>query len=206
MLFKSNRPIYVSYYTKNTAYEKVMNTFLLPSLKKFNLTYDIKGIDNLGNWNLNTSYKANFMLEMLEKHKKDIVFLDSDATVMKYPNLFEQIPPMYDIALHFLDWYLMWRNKRGFHKRELLSGTMLFRYNSRVISMTKKYIEECQKTSQWEQRVLQRVLNKDRKIKIYNLPPQYCAIIRRDGKVPQFMQEPVILHHQVSRKLKNENK
>ena len=34
--------IYISYATKNTPYKKEMETYLLPSLKKFNLDYDIE--------------------------------------------------------------------------------------------------------------------------------------------------------------------
>ena len=79
--------IFVGYYTRLTPYQIVMSTKLLPSLEKWNLDYDIEGIDDRGNWFANTSYKAEFILNMLNKHKQDVCFLDADATIEKFPEL-----------------------------------------------------------------------------------------------------------------------
>lgn len=195
--------IFIGYYTRCTPYQIVMSKKLLPSLIKWDLEYDIEGIDDRGNWYANTSYKARFILNMLNKHKKDVCFLDADATIEKYPELLFRIPEKYDFACHFLDWYLHWRNQRGQATRELLSGTMVFRYNPKVLSLMERYIEECENNpGVWEQKILQGILAKDKTVKIMNLPASYCAVIKFDNKVPEYVGEPVIVHHQASRKYK----
>ena len=57
--------IYISYFTQATVYEKVMNEFLLPSLKKWNLKYDIQGVKNERSWWLNTALKPKFILSSI---------------------------------------------------------------------------------------------------------------------------------------------
>ena len=75
----------ISYYTKNTPYEEVANTHLIPSLKKWNLSYEVEAINDLGDWQKNTGYKSQFVLKMLNKHKNNVCFLDCDATIEQYP-------------------------------------------------------------------------------------------------------------------------
>lgn len=196
--------IYISYYTKNTVYEKVMNTHLLPSLKRWNLKYDIEAIKDKGNWQRNTHYKAKFCKKMLLKHKQSIVFLDADATIEDYPMLFGigDLYCDYDIALHYLDWYLFWRKIEGKKKREALSGTLYLDYNKKVLQFLDEWIEENDKNTAWEQKNMQWLLrNWKKKLKIENLPPEYCCIILPNKQIPYYYlnEKPVILHHQVSR-------
>jgi hypothetical protein len=199
--------IFISYYTKNTPYESVMKEYLLPSLKKWKLKYVINAVDDLGNWGANTSYKAKFILDTLQECKEDIVFLDSDATIERYPKLFFDLDPKYDVALHYLDWYLHWRKTPNLPKRELLSGTMLFRYNEKVLDLARKYVQTCKRfPNVWEQRVLEQLLPKCRTIKVYNLPATYCAVILHNNELPKYINNPVIIHHQVSRQFKRRKK
>jgi len=97
--------IIISYATKNTPYEKVINTYLLPGLKKWGLKYDIEYPEDKGSWQANTHLKAEFIKRMILKHKQAVVFLDADATIEKYPNLFFKLEQeKYDISYHELDW------------------------------------------------------------------------------------------------------
>ena len=194
--------LFISYYTLKTPYEHIINKYLFPTLKKWKLEYDVEGVKNLGDWYKNTGYKSTFILKMLEKHKKDVIFLDGDATVEKYPVLFDKIPQEYDLACHFLDWskqYTHWRNRE--HPKELLSGTMLWRYRPKVIELIKKWQAEVAKNPKvWEQKVLQRMIDGEKGIKIYDLPAGYTAIAQGNGKAKAYVTDVVILHHQVSRK------
>ena len=199
----SQQIIYISYYTENSPYEEIMNTHLLPSLKKFNLPYDIEAVADLGSWHKNTSYKSQFVFNMLLKHKKTVVFIDADATIEQYPILFERIPSACDIAFHYLDWYKQWRNKDGMNKFELLSGTMMFRYNNKVLELVKKWIEQTETSSQWEQKILQSIIENDKEIKYYILPASYTTVIDHKNKIPDYIENPVIIHHQKSRKFRN---
>lgn len=196
--------IFISYYTLGN-YEKVINQYLIPSLKKWKLFYDIESVEDMGNWQKNTHYKAQFIKKMLLKHKQSVVFLDADATVEQNPILFTQLTD-YDIAYHELDWYLMWRKQSGNPKREVLSGTLYLNYNEKILKFLDKWIEENNNNICWEQKNMQKILEKwNNKLKIYNLPPKYCCIILTQDRIPDYYikDKPVILHHQVSRRYKN---
>ena len=196
--------IICSYYTLDTPYQQVAHDYLMPSVHKFNLESDIRGILSLGSWQANTSYKSQFILWMLEHHKKNVVFLDSDAVVHLYPQLFHEIPEEFNIAAHILDrsaWYGSVRNPQY----ELLSGTAFFRYSLETLRIVEKWVEECKRLHQvWEQQLLQKVLD-EKKTRIFELPLSYCYIVSLpDGSSPLVKcEDPVIVHHQKSRELRN---
>lgn len=195
--------IFISYYTVNTLYEDLARTHLMPSLEKWNLRYQIYAKPDLKDWSKNTRYKANILLDALRTYTEDIVFIDIDATIEKNPIIFTQIPKEYDIGVHLLDWFLQWRKQRGNPKRELLTGTMFIRNNERTKQLLKAWVKANQNEGGLEQKVLQNLLNKFPDIKIYNLPPEYCCVIMQDNSIPyHYVKEPVILHHQASRKYK----
>jgi len=193
--------IIISYYTPGD-YEKVMNTHLKPSLQKLGLKHYIEKIDNKGNWYQNTSYKAQFVYNCLHLFKEDVCFLDSDAIIDSYPTLLYKIPDGFACACHLLDWYLFWRKQTGNPKRELLSGTMVFKYNSEGLKLAKKYVEETKKNPKiWEQKTLQNIVETDG-YKVYVLPPEYCAIKKPNGTIPDYIKTPIITHYQASRKFR----
>lgn len=195
--------IFISYYTANTPYEQVVQKYLLPSLKARYLKYDIKKIKDRGSWQKNTHIKAEFIKEMLLKHKTGVVFLDADATVERFPILFYQIEHKYDISFHYLDFNFYWKGKSSL-KREALSGTLYLNYNKKVLKFLDEWIEMNKTNTQWEQKNMQAVLKKwDTKLKIYPLPLEYVAIVKGGDKVPYFIKNPFIIHHQASRKYRN---
>lgn len=197
--------IYISYYTISTPYEKVVNQYLIPSLIRWNLPYDIEPIENLGSWTANTHYKVTFLKKMLLKHKQPIVFLDADATIEQYPSLFDTLSNSnYDIGVHYFDTNLFWRGQIGLEKREALSGTLYLNYNSKVLNFLDEWIEENKRLNQLEQKNMQGILKKfEDKLNIFSLPIEYATIIRKDNSIPDYIKNPVIIHHQVSREFKN---
>jgi len=201
-----NKIIYISYYTENTPYEEEINKHLLPSLNRFNLSYDIKKIPDLGSWNKNTAYKSKFIKEMLLKHKCSVIFLDADAEIWKYPILFEQIPAKYDLGIHWLDWYKMWRKETGHNTKEFLSGTMYIPYKRTSFFLIQSFIREIDRNPNiWEQKSMQKVVEANKKLQIYNLPYSYATIILPNNQIPTNMiqkKDIVILHTQASRRLK----
>ena len=112
-----------SFYTKNTGYEQVMNERLLPSLEKFKLKHKIFALNNLGSWNLNIYQKALVLKKMLEEYSENIVWLDADAVVQRYPDKFDTLKA--DFACHF-----------RFDGIKLSSGTMFFRNTEKIKSFT----------------------------------------------------------------------
>ena len=173
------RPIVISYYTKNTGYEKEI-AGLINGLRRFNLEYDIEAIDNLGGWQKNTHYKARFIKAMLKKHRRPILFLDSDAIIHRYPFLFNDLDA--DMACHF---------KQG---SELLTGTIYFANSKKAMKLIDLWIGINNRRPRiWEQRNIQDVIGEwDGKIE--KLPPAYCKIFDTMN-----VEKPVIEHYQASR-------
>ena len=190
--------IFVSFYSKNTPYERIIKEGLIPSFKRFNLKYDIDAIDNKGSWTENVQYKPIFIYKMLQKHKCPIVSLDADAIIEKNPILFYNLQD-YDYACHFYDWRL-WYNK-SYDKKEMLGGTQYFNYNNKVLSLIEKWKIQQKIQHTWAQKVLEKILLQNKDIKIYELPVEYCFI--KTGKHPEIRKKAVIFHNQLSRKFRN---
>jgi len=178
------KPIVISYYTKNTGYEKEIQG-LIDGLRRFNLERDIQPIDDLGGWQKNTHYKARFIKAMLEKHKRPVLFLDSDAIVRRYPFLFNDLNA--DMACYF---------KGG---QELLTGTIYFSNSEKAMELINRWVRKNDARPRiWEQRNLQEAV-KDWDGKIEQLPPAYCKIFDTMN-----VEKPVIEHFQASRLLRHE--
>lgn len=182
--------IVVSYYTLDTGYEREIQKRLLPSLAKLDIPHDIVGLKSLGRWNLNIYQKAHVIRDMLRKHSDvNVVWLDADAEVLRYPTLFDEIAG--DFACHF---------RRG---KGLSSGTMFFRNNGRIAELVNAWIAAIELHPQHgtitEQKVLQGLLPAHPNVEVERLPLAYSMIFDRE-QVP----EPVIVHHQASRRLKKE--
>ena len=179
-----------------------MKEFLEPSLIRWNLRYGVRAEPDAGSWKANSGMKSRIMLEMLEEKKEDIVFLDADSTIERFPELFARIPEEYDIACHWLDWDKQYGKKN--EPLELLSGTLLWRYNDTALELLKYWIDEvCLRPNLWEQKCLHEALKKF-PVRVFDLPYEYCAIKRKNGTTA--CEEPVILHHQKSREYRRRKK
>lgn len=197
-----NNLMFGSFYTRNTAYENVYQEYLRKSLDKYNARYMVVGIDSKKNWNKNVAEKPRIISELLKPLEKDemLVFLDADATIEKWPVLFEQIPEDYDIGFHLLSWQKWYGYDTETY--ELLTGTMFFRNNEKVHALCKEWYHMSLESYEWEQKVLQNIIS-NHKLNIYELPLEYCYMKTRPGGLePLVKLDPVILHHQVSRELK----
>lgn len=180
----------VSYYTKNSGYKGEAHR-LKASLKKFNIPYHIAEVPCLGSWDLNTRYKAKFIEEMLDFHDMPVVWLDADAEVYRYPILFETL----DCDMAVL------RNQ----SQMLMSGTMFVNNtdDAREILGLWQLENKYANIKVYEQYNLAKVLRDaeavDRNFNVENLPEEYVYV---DGIFNH--PDPVIWHHQASRRLKRE--
>jgi len=200
--------IYTTFVTKNTEYEQVVEKHFIASCKKFNLTYDVEYLKNRGSWAQNILYKSEFLKKMLLKHKQNIVSLDADADILKYPSLFEELKD-YDIGVHYLDSNLQWHRKTS-ERREVLGGTIYLRYNEKIMKFLDKWIKITKTDSNFPQKILQRLLEQNTyNLNIYQLPYSYATIITFKNTIPDHIirkEDVVILHNQVSRQFKNRRK
>ena len=191
------RPVIVSFYTPE--YEKEAERFE-KSVRRFGFETDIIRIPKRGTWLKTIYWRANFLLEMLEKHRRDIVWIDCDAEMCQYPELFDDFDA--DFGIH----HALWVDRED----EYLGGTMYFKYSPQTLEFMKLWIRM---NDQFPNEVLsQHVLKKailkfsketwksvGCKLLMRNLPPTYCQIfdlMENAGK-------PVICHYQASRKYRD---
>jgi len=195
----------VSFYTEKTPYEKVANELLIPSVKKWELDSDIQGVPDRGSWANNTAIKSEYIRDMLLKYKEPVIFLDCDATIEQYPELFNHIPKETDLAYLLFNWYGHWRGQwENRSKMELLSGTMYFGYNEKVLKLVDNWIIKVKENiSVLEQKILEGLVNENKDLTLYYLPYEYCCVLMQDYSIPKYITEPVIVHTQASRKYRN---
>jgi len=199
-----NKFVVTSYYTFDTPYAQVVHECLFPSIQKLEceMKYSIRGVKNLGSWQKNTSYKAEFLRNEIDIQNKNLVFVDCDAEILGYLQLFEEIPEQFNIAAHFLDkgkWY-----QKGHLDRELLTGTLFLRNNDETRVMLDEWVARCKKSTEWEQKILQKIVE-ERNIDMYELPIEYCwlkTLPSGDNPYIQPSGDIMIQHNQVSRKFK----
>jgi hypothetical protein len=189
------KPIFVSYYTKDTGYEKEVVRFR-DSIWKHFLRNEIKAIDDLGTWIQNVQYKANFLKEMLLKHPgRPVVWVDCDAEIKSDPILFNNIRESF--ACHFRK--RTHRTQYIDEQGELLSGTLYFKNNKKSLKLINLWIEENERApNMWDQQTLRRAWNRwDGST--CKLPAEYCCIF---DSPERRVKEPVIEHFQASRRYK----
>ena len=198
---KTNSFIVCVFATADTPYVEIANRQIIASLRSHGISHDFEEVPNLGTWQKNTSYKATFALDMLNKHDKNIVLLDADCQVLRYPDLFDNIPEQYNIAAHILDWSTWYQ--RGDTIKEFLTGTLFLRNTERTKEIVKMWQWECSKSNIWEQKCLANVLMRNQE-PVYNLPIGYCWINTMPfGEQPYVKcDDKVIVHYQASRDLK----
>ena len=93
----------VSFYTTGTGYEEEIKK-LESSLDRFAIPHKFFPVAPRGSWRSNLNYKSEIILRAFDMYPdRDIVFIDSDAIVRKYPDLFDKLSSFhtYTMAAHF---------------------------------------------------------------------------------------------------------
>lgn len=189
----------ISFYTIGTGYENEIKS-LIQSLDKLNVPYDIRWINDLGNWEDNAKQKPVFIRNMLNiADEQALVWLDADSVVLSYPDIFNHINT--DAAFYFRTTGANAKRLGGY---ELITATMYFANNDRARVLLDMWIAEETKISQpeqclIEQRALQRIINQwqaQHHGTITYLPQSYCRIF------DALEDDRVILQNQASRKFR----
>lgn len=185
----------IAYYTKQTKYQTLSEN-LKHSTQIFSIPLHIKEIPDLGSWERNTHYKAEFILESLNTLNQDLLYVDVDAVFREYPKLLETL----DCDIAYRTENFKWR------KNEALSGTIFIKNTTasrnlleRWIELNKKNPAHRYKPETWEQANMQRAVEQTPGIKYYNLPPEYTFIFDHTKNMYPGL-SPVIEHFQASRK------
>jgi len=114
----------ISYYTARTPYEEEVKK-LVASAAGLNVPLKIYACPPTGTWRGNLNHKSATILKAFEEFPdKDIVFVDADAIIRRWPALFDELSAkaVYDLSACFFSY-----TKRSGDKDELLSGTLWIR-------------------------------------------------------------------------------
>ena len=180
-----NDILFVSMFTAGTPYEEEVKS-LQKTLDGFGLPYEIVGLRTQGSWEKNTQMKPQVIKGIMDKHNKDIVWVDADAEILKYPELFYSLDC--DIAFHYIkEW------------NEKMTGTMYFKNNTISREVLNKWIALNEKNNNPDAINFQAVMEGFNDLRITDLPNEYIHI--SDNKYLQCT-EPVIIHNQASRRFK----
>jgi len=190
-------PLFVNYYTLDTGYEQEVKN-LIQSCEKLSLETDFVGIDSKGSWEHNCCHKPQFLLKMLEKHKRPIVWIDADAVILKKPLFFDSLEC--DIALRIYD------DLPLEHPSKVNTATVYLQNTEQVKELLKlwearcHYVLENKIGGSWDQSALRDVLFQEGSpITVKPLPDSYCTIY--DKKITP-LENAVILQYQASRLFK----
>lgn len=193
-------PLIVSYYTKNSSYEQEA-LFLKCSCEKLHLNYHIEGIPSRGSWSENCCFKPTFLKEQLLKHKRDLLWVDCDAILVKPPYIFSNA--VEDIGFKYIE------EASSDHPSKVMTGTLFLKYTPKVIELLEKWEAGCKQAlkedeSAWDQTVLRDLFSQKKgDYSLLKLPKSYCQVYDKIQSREE-LQASVIIHFQASRLTKYE--
>lgn len=197
-----SKPVYVSFFTKNTAYEREIKKLEL-SLIKFGLEYDFLAAEDNGSWRANIHGRIKILRDFLDKYPgRDIVYIDADGIVVRYPDLFESFQGDFglvkiDRSKYFPNWEK--QGREWFGRWEYLGGTMYLKNNARMRALLDLWERlDAPLDSPLSQCTLIKAIEQSEKegLKVVVLPDGYCQIFDIMGANG----EPVVEHFQASRR------
>lgn len=182
-----NRPLIICFFTKGTEYELEAKR-LESSCLALGLDSEIVGVDSLGSWVANCSYKPFFIRDIWKQTKRPVLWVDADGMLLSPPDLLAATSA--DFAVH------KWKGN-GF-----ASGTVFFKQSEMAGKLLDQWCQ-CSKDSpeEWDQVTLETAWNiivKEFPLETIWLPESYCYIF--DSRNQSIT--PVIKHFQASRRFK----
>ena len=191
-------PTIISFYTKNSPYEWHMES-LVKSCEDFFLEIEVEGVDTAGSGEMNCAYKPLFILKMLQKLKKNVLWVDSDAVFVRS---LEDLPAFAsDIAVR------VYPECSIDHISKIGSGTFYANYTPAALELVQLWAEVSLKelgrkgrTEEfWDQVSLRETVRTyNRAATIGLLPLEYMKIFDHPEHILK-CQNPVIVHTQASR-------
>ncbi len=174
----------ITYYTPS--YEDHYNR-LKASCDRLNIEITAYVMPEAQTWELNCAMKPYIIRQAMWDSNADyVIWTDADSTVERYPDLFDTFNGTIGVFY------------RTFTDRHLCSGTMIFKVPE-ALPVVEKWIQEQKRNpEEWDQRTLQRVLKHEPHDII---PAAYCCVYDAIDMLEACNHQPVILHHQASRKV-----
>ena len=184
------KPVFVSYYTARSGY-KAFADDLEKTMKKVGVEFTIQSIRSRGDWGKNCRIKPEFLKKMRKRFPgRPLVWVDSDAIFNNYPGYFDTVDC--DVAAYH-------REGEGF-----IASLVYVADTPEANKFLDRWERLCNDPDAkdgglGDQRLLQQVLAKSKKLKIGKLPHDYCFIV---GLRNVEEENPINEQRQASRKLK----
>lgn len=194
---KNNSPLVVSYYTKDTPYEKETND-LIASCKQFDLLHEISSIANRGSWSANCCFKPQFLLEKLEEHQRPLIWTDIDSAFVQRPTVFDDCHA--DVALRINDRVAIDDDEK------ILTQTLFVNNTPSAKKLLQLWKKECEKNLDKQETVLDRVclrkvvLHYPTIVEMKRLPASYFAIVDSPETKNSQTDGAVVIHRRASKK------
>ena len=135
-----NPPMFVSYFTENTIYEKLADD-LSNSLSRFSLPKSIFSVKSRGSWVANTCLKSEIILKAWKESNTAICWVDADAEIIRVPYFVYDSP--FDIAIVRRNGYLD------------LSGFIYLSKSDVISTLLNKWVDLCHNNHNvWDQVLL----------------------------------------------------
>ena len=196
-----NNWIIISFFTSN--YKEIAEKYLLNSLKIQGLPNYVKEVPNFNSWKQATDYKPVLMAKCLNKFWQNLIWIDCDATIDNYPELFDTLSnnPEIDIAYHNLSWETHYGRPTDKGRFQFASGTLYFKNNDKIKQLVINWINNT-KIYYPEQKALHKAIISNKNLNTFELPRTYLYIATKpNGQPPaQILENPIITHYQASRK------
>ncbi len=182
-------PLVICYYTRNTPYEEEAKR-LIASCERHGLEHRVVGVDSLGSWERNCSYKARFIHETWRSSGRAVLWVDADAVMHGVPELLRGVSA--DFGIH---------KTRGW---EFASGTLFFNQTEGAGVLLDRWLARCRQFPQvWDQVSLDLAWEDviaTHPLETLWLPEPYCRIF--DLMEGRSSAPAVVEHFQASRRLK----
>ena len=179
----------VCYHTPNGIYPE-MAARLKTSCTDLNVSIDVDCCADLGSWVKNCAYKAKYIKQKLTETANNscIVWIDSDAKLMSFPNTFGDCSV--DFAVHakpgakrikpagreFINIPAKWKGDPAWFE----SGTIFFRKTESIMNMVDLWIAMGENTNKWDQWTLQEAWCEITPTTLW-LDRSYCQINKMHG-------------------------
>jgi len=179
---ESRQVTLVSYWWGN--YENKAKDFE-KTCKKYGIQYDIEHIEkfNKRNYQLNINYKPRFIKKMIKKHNTNVVYMDIDMKICKYPKLFEYLSEK-NVDYSGYNWNGDIRAYKNYDPMvyETSGGIMYFgntKNGKKILELWKNKLNERKYRKSADDRILAMVIDENKCIewcKLFWMPFEYFYI------------------------------
>jgi hypothetical protein len=180
--YRSVDPVFISFYTKK--YERFVKDWC-DDMHRFRLRHCVAYRDLNTRWQLICYYKPSFILEMMERFRQPVVWVDIDARIRQRPDLILHMPPEVDFGYCLTTSSLQNLKvlRDGYGKVKIVTGgTIYLSASEAALELVRRWVELCKHRDYYsDQQVLTEVFGEYRPegLVAMEMPQhQYCCCRR----------------------------